>query len=199
MDIKYLGSVYGGWEIDLDLIENGDFIIDAGLGEDVSFLTELQKYADVNIIGVDPTEKSHNYISANPVEKMELLKVAIGKYGQKEIVMYKNKNSDHVSESCYVDHQSTAGMGSYSVDCISFKTLIEKYSPSLIKMDIEGSEYDVLEECIGVKQICVEFHHHCIESKTKVDTERCINRMLENGYSIIAIHNDREYTLVYNS
>jgi FkbM family methyltransferase len=199
MDIKYLGSKYGGWSIDLDILKEGDTIIDAGLGEDVSFLTDIQKYVSVNVIGVDPTQKSHDYLSTNPVENMELLKMAIGKYGQDEIRIFKNSNPDYVSESCYVDHQSTLGMESYVTKCISFKELIEKYSPSLIKMDIEGAEYDVIYECVGVKQICVEFHHHCIPSKPKSETDKCIKFMIDNGYSVIAIDNDREYTLVLNN
>jgi len=199
MDIKYLGSKYGGWSVDLDILKEGDTIIDAGLGEDVSFLTDIQKYVSVNVIGVDPTQKSHDYLSINPVENMELLKMAIGKYGQDEIHIFKNSNPDYVSESCYGDHQSTLGMESYVAKCISFKELIEKYSPSLIKMDIEGSEYDVIYECVGVKQICVEFHHHCIPSKPKSETDKCIKFMIDNGYSVIAIDNDREYTLVLNN
>ena len=196
MEIKYLGTEYGGWSVDLDSIKDGDVIIDAGLGEDVSFLEELQKYRIFGVVGIDPTKKSHNYLLTNPVKGMELLKMAIGKFGQDSITIFKNNNPDHVSESCYQDHSSTLGMESYEVQCISFKELIEKYSPSLIKMDIEGAEYDVLHECIGVKQICVEFHHHCISSKSKSDTEECIEFMTKNGYEVIAINHDREYTLM---
>lgn len=196
MEIKYLGTEYGGWSLDLDSIKDGDVIIDAGLGEDVSFLEELQKYKRFKVVGVDPTKKSHDYLLVNPVKDMELLKMAIGKSGQDSITIFKNNNPDHVSESCYKDHASTFGMESYEVKCISFDELIKKYSPSLIKMDIEGAEYDVLHECVGVKQICVEFHHHCISSKSKMDTEECINFMINKGYDIIAINHDREYTLL---
>jgi len=153
----------------------------------------------VNVVGVDPTKKSHDYLFINPVQNMELLKMAIGKNGQLNVHLFKNNNPNHVSESCYADHQSTRGMESYSVKCISFQELIEKYKPSLIKMDIEGTEYDVLHECIGVKQICVEFHHHCIPSKSKYDTEKCIEFMSENGYSVAAVYNEREYTLVLDN
>lgn len=196
MDIKYLGTEYGGWTIDIDHIQNGDVVIDAGIGEDASFLHELLKYRDVSIIGVDPTKKSHDYISKNPISRMEFLKKAIAKHGTDEIEMFKNNNPDHVSESCYSDHSSTAGNESYFASCISFRTLIDKYSPSLIKMDIEGSEYDVLHECIGIKQICVEFHHHCIPSRSIHETEKCVNVMIENGYEVISIKNNREYTFV---
>lgn len=198
MKIKYLGTEYGGWSVDLDLINDGDFIIDAGLGEDVSFLEKLQEYKDVSIVGVDPTRKSHDYILANPVKKMNFFKMAIGKFGQEFIKIFKNSNPEHVSESCYIDHSSIIETDSYEVKSISFIELIKKYSPSLIKMDIEGMEYDVLHECIGVKQICVEFHHHCIFSKSLSDTQKCINFMEKQGYKVISVKNEREYTLIFD-
>lgn len=196
MDIRYLGTEYGGWSVDLDLLNHGDLIIDAGLGEDVSFIDELNHHKEVKVIGIDPTEKSHRYVEQRGIENLELIKAAIGKFGQEKIEIFKNNNPEHVSESCYADHASTLGMESYFIDCISFKDLISKYSPALIKMDIEGAEYEVLKECVGVKQICVEFHHHCIPSKTKADTEACIQFMLDHGYKIISIAHDREYTIV---
>ena len=102
MKLQHLGSNYGGWTIDIDSINDGDTIIDAGLGEDVSI-----------------------------------------------------------------------------------KTLITDYNPSLIKLDIEGSEYEVLSDCVGVKQICVEFHHNQISTITINDTMDKINMLKNNGYTII--------------
>ena len=43
MNKKYLGAEYGGCEVDLDSIEEGDIIINAGLGEDLSFMKGLKK------------------------------------------------------------------------------------------------------------------------------------------------------------
>jgi FkbM family methyltransferase len=165
MNIKKLGSEYGGWVLDIDSINPGDTIIDAGLGEDISFLEELCKHKDVKIIGIDPTEKSHIYIEKHALhgDKLELIKCAIAPKGTDKIVMYKNSNPEHVSESLYSDHQSTKS-DTYEVKCISISDLISKYNPSVVKIDIEGAEYDVYKEILGVKQICIEFHHHCIDS-----------------------------------
>ena len=65
------------------------------------------------------------------------------------------------------------------------KKLKDEYKPSFIKLDIEGSEYNVLEECIGINQVCVEFHHHCLSDKSYEDTMRLVNMFLENNYQII--------------
>lgn len=199
MNIKYLGTEYGGWSVDLDEINDGDFIIDAGLGEDVSFIEELNQLKKVEIIGVDPTEKSHTYVENKNIPNLTLIKKAIAKKGIEKITMFKNSNPLYVSESYCLDHSSVKDIEKYESDCISILDLIEKYNPSLIKMDIEGGEYDVLEECLGVKQICVEFHHHCIESRTEEDMNRCLSFLQNNGYSIISSQLGREFTLLKSS
>lgn len=184
-NIQYLGTPYGGWSVDLDYINDGDVIIDAGLGEDISFPLELKKHRDVFIVGIDPTEKSHKYIQSLQLEGFELIECAIAPQGTKTTTLFKNTNPEHVSESISLNH-SSVGNDSYEASCISFKDLREKYSNiSVIKMDIEGSEYDCLLECVGVKQICVEFHHFCINDKTIEDTNSLIKKMKENGYLIL--------------
>ena len=81
MNIQYLGTEYGGWAIDLDEISDGDVVIDAGLGEDISFLEDLNRNKKVEIIGVDPTEKSHLFVSKKGMSNLTLIKKAIAKKG----------------------------------------------------------------------------------------------------------------------
>ena len=171
-------------------------MIDAGLGEDISFLEDLNRTKKVEIIGVDPTEKSHLFVSKRGMPNLTLIKKAIAKKGIGNITMFKNTNPNYVIESYCTDHSSVGEHESYEVECVSILDLIKKYGPSLIKLDIEGGEYDVLEECIGVKQVCVEFHHHCIESRTENDMNECLDKLTSNGYKIISSQLGREFTLL---
>lgn len=109
--------------------------------------------------------------------------------------MHKNRNPSHVSES-FMPHHHAVGAESYEIDCISIKELRDQYpNISLIKMDIEGGEYDVLHECIGVKQICVEFHHFCIDHISINETNACIRDLIDNGYEVLdKNHNGTEFT-----
>ena len=195
MNIVYLGTDYGGWSVDIDSIDDGSTIIDAGLGEDISFLERLSSLRNVNIIGVDPTEKSHKYVSSRSLSNLSLVKSAIAPKGIDKVTLFKNTNPSHVSES-YCSEHGSVGSEAYQSDAVSFSSLISRYSPTLVKMDIEGAEYDVLEECIGVKQICVEFHHHCIKNKTFEDTLRQIKKLESAGYTQIACKNQIEYTFI---
>lgn len=190
-NIRHFGTDYGGWTVDLDHIKDGDVIIDAGLGEDITFPLELQEHRKVKVVGVDPTEKSIKHVNSINPDNFELLENAIAPEGVKEIEMYKNTNPEWVSESALSNHSSVGG-DKYTAKCISFKELREKYrNVAVIKMDIEGSEYDCIQECVGIKQVCVEFHHFCLDDKTQSDTEAMIDMMKDNGYVILKTNPQR--------
>lgn len=195
MTKKYLGTQYGGWTIDLDSINDGDVIIDGGLGEDISFLEELLKYKKVTIIGVDPTKKSHTYVESKNLSNFHLVKGAIYKTSNTFLKFYTNKNPNHVSESYLPDHSSISN-DFYHVNTISLQDLIKEYSPSFIKLDVEGAEYELFNEPIDVKQICVEFHHHCT-NKTITDTLNVVNKIKSFGYNVIhSTPNSHEVTFL---
>jgi FkbM family methyltransferase len=64
-------------------------------------------------------------------------------------------------------------------------------SIDLLKIDIEGFEYEVLESCIGeripIKQICVEFHDFFPEIP-KSRTTQMIRTLESHGYDLIHRH-----------
>jgi translation initiation factor 2 beta subunit (eIF-2beta)/eIF-5 len=62
-------------------------------------------------------------------------------------------------------------------------------SIDILKMDIEGSEYDVLPDILSsrieIKQIVVEFHHRMIAGGGKL-TKKAINLLKESGFKLFA-------------
>ncbi len=70
----------------------------------------------------------------------------------------------------------------------------------ILKMDIEGSEYDVLNDILNanveIKQILVEFHHR-FEKIGLQKTRDAIKALNQKGYQIAAISDSREeYTFI---
>ena len=107
MSFNLIGTEYGGWMLDLELVPSDSTIISAGVGEDISFDLHLMNTRACKIVGVDPTPKSHRFIeNQKDLNNFELIKMALHSDDGNIIKMYKNKRNDHVSESILLDHQS---------------------------------------------------------------------------------------------
>jgi len=187
MAIEYIGTDYGGWLLDLDLVPDGSTIISAGVGEDISFDLGLIERRACRIIGIDPTVKSHNYIESMSLPSdFILIKKALGIVNGDIIKFFKNKNPHHVSESVLSTHSSVNNFDYYLAETVSMQSLFDTYrNISVIKLDIEGSEYEVLKSIDNIPdsvcQICVEFHHFCTD-KTIEETREIIDILGNHGF-----------------
>ena len=186
--LAHVGPEYGGHRIDLDLIPEGSTVISAGGGEDISFDLELMRIKGCKIIGIDPTIKSkvfmENHFEAGLGDFVFLHKALVPKSRENEkIKMYVNSNPDHVSDS-ELSHHRAASANFYEAETVTLDELLETYTDvSLIKLDIEGSEYGVVEEMpeTDVPQMCIEFHHFCSEYTFR-DTMSMVSKMMSMGY-----------------
>tara|TARA_Y100001963_G_scaffold129199_1_gene184221 strand:+ start:478 stop:1104 length:627 start_codon:yes stop_codon:yes gene_type:complete len=191
MNFQLIGTEYGGWLLDLDWVPENSTIISAGVGEDISFDTYLINNKNCNIIGIDPTLKSHRFIeSQEDLQNFVLIKSALTATDNDVITLYKNKNDDHVSESILQNHRSVLPYDSYQSTTISLPSVFAAYDNiSVVKMDIEGAEYEVLESLTeipdSVRQFCVEFHHFCSD-KTIEDTKKAMKILDSFGFSKFA-------------
>jgi hypothetical protein len=76
----------------------------------------------------------------------------------------------------------------------------------ILKMDIEGSEYQVIPEIVEaikkgkleISQLLIEFHHR-FKGQTRKDTQKCIDLLNNVGFKIFSIRNNQEFSLIYNN
>ncbi len=181
-----LGTEYGGWTIDPDLIPAGSTIISAGVGEDISFDRELIARKNCMVVGIDPTEKAKQYIQNHSGPRFRFLPRALAEKGRSFVRMYRNANPDHVSDSIVSSHQSVASGQFYDAQTVCLDDLLRELpNVSLLKMDVEGAEYSILSSVanLDIPQICVEFHHFCT-GYTIEDTLSCIEHLGRMGYVV---------------
>ena len=184
--IKHLGSKYGGWFVDPDLVPVGSTVISAGVGTDTTFDGEIIELSNCYIVGIDPTEKARHYIEDYPTRNFRFINKALWSNNQ-PVKMYKNNGGDNVSESvCRTNKWSLDDW--YMTDTITINELVATYPDiSLLKMDIEGAEYEVIKglKNMYISQIAVEFHHRYMTEYTAKDTEDAIDKIISFGYKML--------------
>ena len=155
MNIVRLGTAYGGWAFDLDSINDGDVILDCGVGNDVSFAEELLKIKNVKFVFVDPGEDNLNYARSR-IPNATYIQAAVTKETSEVDLFLSLTEGSH----SLIPQMSIVGNKSIKVSGVKLSDLLQQYNPSIVKLDIEGSEYDVFQDLFlyPAKQIAIEFH-----------------------------------------
>jgi FkbM family methyltransferase len=197
IETKLYGSEYGGFIVAPSLITNGTKALCAGVGEDISFDIQLMGLHDMIVVGVDPTLKSLNYIAKTVNrDRYHLLEKALTANASKDVTIYENSNPEYVSESILSSHESVDTTRSRLVSTITYEQLVQQHGLfSVVKLDIEGAEYEVIEnlyEC-NATHFCVEFHHHCTGFSID-DTKNAMSKLTSLGFNALAQRNDKEMT-----
>lgn len=193
---KRIGGA-AAWNLDLRGITESSFVISAGAGHDISFELDLVDRTGCQLILLDPSPTG-----CNTVANIEL---------PKKIAFEPVALSDQTG---YMKLAKPLNMqeGSWRVDfdgegekmpCTSISEIMERYEQKkldLLKIDIEGFEYQVLKDIIRrkipIRQICVEIHQGPEFGKTRWDRWIIIYGLYKLGYRLI-YHKGWDHTFIH--
>ncbi|WKZ12688.1 MAG: FkbM family methyltransferase [Gammaproteobacteria bacterium] len=214
-----LGSAYGGWICDTSRLQSDDLAICAGAGEDITFDVELNARFGLRVVCVDPTPRSIAHVEAVVASSELDHAVAIDSgprhydmrgfardrfffvpkalwNSEGSIRLYEPTDPEHVSHSAL----NLQGTTSYiDVSATTIDVLVGCYAKSsglaLLKLDIEGAEYVVLDRLITSRcrpdQILVEFDElyrpRSLAAFRRVGTR--IRALRKSGYFLSAVDN----------
>lgn len=159
---ELLGNTYGGYTVPVDTIQKKWICYNAGVGKDTSFDSALIKKYACTIFAFDPTPKSIQYIKNISPKLKNFHFYPIGLWSKDEkIKFYSPINPQHVSHSI---HNIQGSDAYFEAVCKRLKTVMRQLHHShidLLKLDIEGAEYEVLEDMLKSKifptVVCAEF------------------------------------------
>jgi len=189
---KWYGNFYGGFYACSTLLNNRSIVYSFGIGEDISFSQAIIKQFQCTVFGFDPTPKSINWIKTQNVpNNFHFLNFGIGT--KTEIIkFFLPKIKTHVSGSL-VQHTNVNDEDFVKVQIKSFEDIVKELQHTkidVLKMDIEGSEYDVIENILNspivIDQFLIEFHDRFYKNG-KEKTIKIINSFKEKGYEIFAV------------
>jgi len=193
-----LGTKYGGWWVFAPAIVRKPLLVDCGLGKDISFPAAFLERFGGRVVGIDPNPAAIEYSRAHCPRGMEVRGEAFWTEPGKQLTFHLPRpldelpeGADGVSGSLLATH-SYAGPGTLSVRTTSLVEVLsqcESRECDVLKLDIEGAEYAVLDalcrtgEIRRARQLLVEFHHHCTDH-TIEDTLNAISRIEASGFSL---------------
>jgi FkbM family methyltransferase len=185
--LEHHGNSYCGWAIPVGSLDQHSVIVDVGLGEDISFSQSLMKKYDCEVQGFDPTPKSIQFVNTLGIKKFSLHKFGLGDCAGVE-KFYLPVNQNYVSGS--IGKSEYSGDQYLNVEVITLDGLFDIIGFNcidLLKMDIEGSEYDVImgeafaRRSSRIKILAVEFHHRW-RAYGKASTDRAVARLRKMGF-----------------
>lgn len=215
--MEKLGTDYGGWWIPKNISLNENSIVYlGGAGEDISFDLKLQDKYNCWIVIIDPTKKAikhyeevklfykdNNFKFTGNIQKdyiqnikklnvdfNKIIFLDIGLYNKKDLLkFYKQDNSNYVSQSL---ENNMFGNNYDVVKVDTIKNIINELNHNnidLLKLDIEGSECDVLDKMIDdnilPKYLCIEFDLLLKNKDFNKKTEKIGKRLESFGYKIL--------------
>lgn len=189
--IRRFGSAYGGWNIVADRINKQSVVYSFGVGEDASFDNDLIDQPGVTVHAFDPTPKSIDWVKQQGFPDAFVMH----EYGladhDGEVTFCPPENPEHVSHTL-LDRRSTNDRA-ISVPVKSLATIMAELGHEridLMKMDIEGAEYQVIQyladSTIRPVQLLVEFHHRFPEIGLE-PTRQAVHTLKLLGYRLFSV------------
>ncbi len=165
-------------------------VYSVGIGDDISFDLAMIRRFGVKVQAVDPTPASHAWLATQQLPP-EFVLHPVGLAGYDGTASFAAAdNPDWVSHSMV--RTENRAVESFPVARLS--TLMERLGHNhvdLLKVDIEGAEYDVIDDMLSsgvdVRQFLVEFHHRFDEVGWK-KTDQAIADLRSAGFRLFYVN-----------
>jgi len=193
VNAKWCGNDYGGFYANLDGLSRSSVAYSFGVGEDTSFDEDLIASCGCTVHAFDPTPKSIAWVKSRGDLPPGF---HFHPYGISDVsgpaTFRLPRNPDHVSGSL-VEQDNVTDSRTVTVELKSISDIADELghkTVDLVKMDIEGAEYLVLDSVLAsglsIRQILVEFHDRLIEDG-KAKSEQAVERLRANGFGIFGV------------
>ena len=196
-ELKTETALHGDWEIAVGDVSADSIVYSLGVGDSIDFDLEMIRQFGCRVFAFDPTPTSATYLDRqNPPPAFEFHPWAITASDGTLTLYPRVKKDGSLSDMMFtlVPEEKSRDHGiDVPAYCIaSLMTKLGHEQVDILKMDIEGAEYEVLEGLLEApnkpKQLLVEFHHR-IPGVGTPKTAAIIDRLREAGYRIFAVSN----------
>jgi FkbM family methyltransferase len=192
-----IGTNWGGWSVVPDLLRAESVVYSAGIGEDSTFDEGLIERFGCEVHGFDPTPKGRAHGEALAAREARFHMHPVGVWDRDtRISFFAPRDPSHDSWSA-LNLQRTEESVDFEVRSVgSLMRELGHDRIDLLKIDVEGAEYRVLEDVLAsglsIPQIAVEFDEPPPDLRAP---GRMARRLVAAGYRLAA-HNRTEFSFV---
>src|SRR5579872_1964331 len=190
LDCAHIGSEYGGWVVATGRLARTapPIVLSFGLGDDISFDETVCAEFGAKVYGFDPTPASLNWISTRDIPaEMKIFPIGIACMDGKQTFAIPIKE-----ERGNYSVKTRRGTG-ISCDVMRYTSILAMLKLSrvdILKLDVEGSEYDVIPEILDSPvrptQLLVEFHHRLHNIHVN-QTLAAVRKIRQAGYFLFSV------------
>jgi FkbM family methyltransferase len=202
--LERIGTVYGGWVIPVHLLARDSICYCAGVGEDISFDVGLMDRFGCDVHAFDPTPRAIQFVERHGGTLPRFHFHPYGLWNEDAVLkFYAPADPTHVSHSI-LNLQKTDQY--FEAPCRRLSGVMKDNGHAhldLLKLDIEGAEYKVLESLIedrlDVGVICIEYDEirNPLDRGYRERLRGSLDRLLAHGYRLASVEISN-YTLVRN-
>ena len=195
----------GGWAYDPTLLDASSVVYSLGVGDSIEFDIRLIERTGASVYAFDPTPNVEVTLAANTPPPEFHFHAAAAASSDGELTLYPRVRSNgSLSTTMFtmVPEPRNANLGR-DVPALTVSSMAEKNGHAridLLKMDIEGAEYEVLDDLVAngplPRQLLVEFHHRH-KGIGRKKTERSLEQLRQKGYRAFYVaENMREFSFL---
>lgn len=164
--LKAYGDLsYGGWKLPTEKLCGKIGVVDAGIGEEFSFSTQLIKEFNAEVVALDPTPRAAVYMNSRPSSNTRFVQKGVAATSG-VATLFLPTNSSNVSGSIVKEvHVQGGNLTAEFITISDAICLLDKFDTLVVKLDIEGAEFDLIGSADfravapKIALLCVEFHH----------------------------------------
>ncbi len=187
----WLGNEHAQWCVCPSELGAASIVYSIGVGTDISFDLELIRRFGLRVEAFDPTPRSIEWVKGQRLpEQFVFHALGVADFDG-TCKFFPPENAEFVSHTVVArDGESSRAAEAVEAPVYRLASIAKRLGHEridLLKMDIEGAEYGVLDDLLGdgitVKQLLVEFHHRWPEVGI-AKTKKAIAALNEAGYLI---------------
>jgi FkbM family methyltransferase len=181
-------QIIGGKLVSKRLLSEGGIVVSAGVGTDLDFEYGIIDEIGCNVIALDPTQTSQNFVSRSQKvnkklsTKLKFLNLALSADGQN--LDFFSGDGDRMAST--TKSHSIGNSNQMVFKSASLNEILRSEEVAYLKLDIEGYEYTLLENMtspLTIPQVAIEFHHFCIPERSLTESIKWIEKFESWGYT----------------